>query len=79
MQPSQRLSRLLLLISLISPLACTADGNLTSFANLFIGTASGRNGGSGGNAFPGAAVPHGMAKVRLEFRPDSTAQRTIRT
>lgn len=32
--------------------------------NLFIGTASGANGGSGGNAFPGAAVPHGMAKVR---------------
>lgn len=27
--------------------------NLTSFVNLFIGTASGANGGSGGNAFPG--------------------------
>lgn len=67
MQASQRLARLLLLISLILPLVCAADGNLTSLANLFIGTASGRNGGSGGNAFPGAAVPHGMAKVRLNF------------
>ncbi|KAG9221214.1 hypothetical protein CCMSSC00406_0007388 [Pleurotus cornucopiae] len=66
MQPSQRLSRLLLLISLIAPLPCAADGNLTSLANLFIGTASGRNGGSGGNAFPGAAVPHGMAKVGID-------------
>jgi hypothetical protein len=27
--------------------------NLTSLVNLFIGTASGANGGSGGNAFPG--------------------------
>ena len=40
-----------------------AATNLTSFVNLFIGTASGANGGSGGNAFPGAAVPHAMAKV----------------
>lgn len=38
--------------------------SLTSLVNLFIGTASGANGGSGGNAFPGAAVPHAMAKVR---------------
>lgn len=37
--------------------------NLTSLVNLFIGTASGANGGSGGNAFPGAAVPHAMVKV----------------
>jgi putative alpha-1,2-mannosidase len=37
--------------------------NLTSLVNLFIGTASGANGGSGGNAFPGSAVPHAMAKV----------------
>ena len=39
--------------------------NLTSLVNLFIGTASGANGGSGGNAFPGAAIPHAMVKVRL--------------
>lgn len=39
--------------------------NLTSLVNLFIGTASGANGGSGGNAFPGAAIPHAMAKVHL--------------
>lgn len=38
--------------------------NLTSSVNLFIGTASGANGGSGGNAFPGAAIPHAMVKVR---------------
>lgn len=38
--------------------------NYTSFVNLFIGTASGANGGSGGNAFPGAAIPHAMVKVR---------------
>lgn len=31
----------------------STDLNLTSFVNLFIGTASGANGGSGGNAFPG--------------------------
>jgi len=36
---------------------------LTSLVNLFIGTETGANGGSGGNAFPGAAVPHAMAKV----------------
>ena len=40
-----------------------AQTSLTSFVNLFIGTASGANGGSGGNAFPGAAVPHAMVKV----------------
>ena len=38
--------------------------NFTSLVNLFIGTASGANGGSGGNGFPGAAVPHAMAKVK---------------
>ncbi|EIN04614.1 hypothetical protein PUNSTDRAFT_116292 [Punctularia strigosozonata HHB-11173 SS5] len=40
--------------------------NLTSLVNLFIGTASGANGGSGGNAFPGAAIPHAMAKVGID-------------
>jgi len=30
-----------------------AASNLTSLVNLFIGTASGAGGGSGGNAFPG--------------------------
>ncbi|KAL0581450.1 hypothetical protein V5O48_000604 [Marasmius crinis-equi] len=49
-----------------------AAGNLTSLVNLFIGTASGANGGSGGNAFPGAAIPHGMAKVGIDV---STAPR----
>ncbi|KAJ8082572.1 hypothetical protein PM082_008427 [Marasmius tenuissimus] len=49
-----------------------ASTNLTSFVNLFIGTASGANGGSGGNAFPGAAIPHGMAKVGIDV---STAPR----
>jgi hypothetical protein len=38
---------------------------LTDLVNLFIGTASGANGGSGGNVFPGAAVPHAMVKVRI--------------
>jgi hypothetical protein len=57
---------------------------LTSLVNLFIGTASGANGGSGGNVFPGsylsrivaffltcdagAAIPHAMAKVCFRFR-----------
>ena len=41
-----------------------AQASFTSLVNLFIGTASGANGGSGGNAFPGAAVPHAMVKVR---------------
>lgn len=40
-----------------------ASPDFTSLVNLFIGTASGANGGSGGNAFPGAAIPHAMAKV----------------
>lgn len=40
--------------------------SLTSLVNLFIGTETGANGGSGGNAFPGAAVPHAMVKVRFE-------------
>lgn len=35
----------------------------TDYVNMFIGTASGANGGSGGNNFPGAAIPHGMVKV----------------
>lgn len=38
----------------------------TTFVDLFIGTASGANGASGGNAFPGSAVPHAMVKVRHE-------------
>ncbi|THU85126.1 hypothetical protein K435DRAFT_764443 [Dendrothele bispora CBS 962.96] len=46
--------------------------NFTSLVNLFIGTASGANGGSGGNAFPGAAIPHAMAKVGIDV---STAPR----
>lgn len=41
-------------------------GPLTDLVNLFIGTASGANGGSGGNAFPGAAVPHAMVKVGID-------------
>ncbi|KAF5354327.1 hypothetical protein D9756_007228 [Leucocoprinus leucothites] len=49
-----------------------AATNLTSFVNLFIGTASGANGGSGGNVFPGAAIPHAMAKVGIDV---STAPR----
>ena len=49
---------------------------LTSLVNLFIGTASGANGGSGGNAFPGAAIPHAMVKVHITFSrpvPDTNA------
>lgn len=49
-----------------------ARTDLTSLVNLFIGTASGANGGSGGNCFPGAAVPHAMAKVGIDV---STAPR----
>ncbi|KAF4610046.1 hypothetical protein D9613_010665 [Agrocybe pediades] len=48
-------------------LSCNAAGaNLTSLVNLFIGTASGAGGSSGGNSFPGAAVPHAMAKVGID-------------
>ncbi|THH32410.1 hypothetical protein EUX98_g1756 [Antrodiella citrinella] len=43
-----------------------ATTNFTSLVNLFIGTASGANGGSGGNAFPGAAIPHAMVKVGID-------------
>ncbi|KIJ39487.1 glycoside hydrolase family 92 protein [Sphaerobolus stellatus SS14] len=47
---------------------CAAGQNqlLTPFVNLFIGTETGANGGSGGNAFPGAAIPHAMAKVGID-------------
>ena len=38
----------------------------TDLVNMFIGTASGANGGSGGNNFPGAAIPHGMVKVGMD-------------
>lgn len=41
----------------------TNGTQLTSLVNLFIGTETGANGGSGGNAFPGAAIPHAMVKV----------------
>ena len=43
----------------------TSAASLTSLVNLFIGTASGANGGSGGNAFPGSAIPHAMVKVGI--------------
>ncbi|EPQ51223.1 hypothetical protein GLOTRDRAFT_49038 [Gloeophyllum trabeum ATCC 11539] len=46
--------------------AVSPQSSLTSLVNLFIGTASGANGGSGGNAFPGAAVPHAIAKVGID-------------
>ncbi|KAG6856684.1 hypothetical protein H0H87_001899 [Tephrocybe sp. NHM501043] len=49
-----------------------AESKLTSLVNLFIGTASGSGGASGGNAFPGAAVPHAMVKVGIDV---STAPR----
>lgn len=48
---------------LLALTAISSAQNLTDYVNLFIGTASGANGGSGGNMFPGAAVPHAMAKV----------------
>ena len=35
-----------------------AATNLTSLVNLFIGTSSGANGGSGGNGFPGEIQMH---------------------
>ncbi|KAF8193001.1 glycosyl hydrolase family 92-domain-containing protein [Pholiota molesta] len=60
---------LLATIILYSGQGVNAATNLTSLVNLFIGTASGANGGSGGNAFPGAAVPHAMAKVDTRFTP----------
>ncbi|KAJ7182732.1 glycosyl hydrolase family 92-domain-containing protein [Mycena crocata] len=63
-------SRFLLLFAALSAHANGAE--LTSLVNLFIGTASGANGGSGGNAFPGAAIPHAMAKVGIDV---STAPR----
>ncbi|TCD68504.1 hypothetical protein EIP91_010560 [Steccherinum ochraceum] len=47
-------------------LKAQAATNFTSLVNLFIGTASGANGGSGGNGFPGAAIPHAMVKVGID-------------
>ncbi|KAJ3745146.1 glycosyl hydrolase family 92-domain-containing protein [Lentinula detonsa] len=61
-----------LLLFLLSSTNVNANTNLTSLVNLFIGTASGANGGSGGNAFPGSAIPHAMAKVGIDV---STAPR----
>ncbi|KAF9070156.1 glycosyl hydrolase family 92-domain-containing protein [Rhodocollybia butyracea] len=51
---------------LLARVHSTYSANLTSLVNLFIGTASGANGGSGGNAFPGSAIPHAMAKVGID-------------
>ncbi|KAH8109465.1 glycosyl hydrolase family 92-domain-containing protein [Phellopilus nigrolimitatus] len=51
------------LLVLLLLLNVASGASLTSFVNLFIGTSSGANGGSGGNAFPGAAVPHAMVKT----------------
>jgi p-aminobenzoyl-glutamate transporter AbgT len=47
---------LLATIILYSGQGVNAATNLTSLVNLFIGTASGANGGSGGNAFPGTSL-----------------------
>ncbi|KAI5119228.1 hypothetical protein M0805_002154 [Coniferiporia weirii] len=62
------LRKVFVLLLLESALAASAASptNLTSLVNLFIGTSSGANGGSGGNAFPGAAVPHAMVKVGID-------------
>ncbi|KAF9028902.1 hypothetical protein BDZ89DRAFT_1065801 [Hymenopellis radicata] len=48
------------------PTSFAASEDLTSLVNLFIGTATAANGGSGGNVFPGSAVPHAMAKVGID-------------
>ncbi|KAJ6551370.1 glycosyl hydrolase family 92-domain-containing protein [Mycena capillaripes] len=61
MAPS--LSRILFVATLS---ACANAVELTSLVNLFIGTFS------SGNAFPGAAIPHAMAKVGIDV---STAPR----
>jgi len=53
-------------IWLVTSQNVAAAANFISQVNLFIGTASGANGGSGGNAFPGAAVPHAMVKVGID-------------
>ncbi|KAJ7176679.1 glycosyl hydrolase family 92-domain-containing protein [Mycena filopes] len=58
------LSRVLLGVAALSTSANAVD--LTPLVNLFIGT------GSSGNAFPGAAIPHAMAKVGIDV---STAPR----
>ena len=55
----------------VAHLAKAASPDFVSLVNLFIGTASGANGGSGGNAFPGAAIPHAMAKVALSTHSTS--------
>lgn len=48
-----RPNRWILALALASGFGGASAANLTSLVNLFIGTASGANGGSGGNAFPG--------------------------
>ncbi|THH03301.1 hypothetical protein EW145_g6364 [Phellinidium pouzarii] len=60
---------LLLLLNIQVPIASAAAAPLTSLVNLFIGTASGANGGSGGNGFPGAAVPHAMVGIDVDETP----------
>ncbi|KAF8652899.1 hypothetical protein AX16_004087 [Volvariella volvacea WC 439] len=56
----------ILALECLSLVHLAAAANFTDYVNLFIGTASGANGGSGGNAFPGAAVPHAMVKVGID-------------
>ncbi|KAI0339451.1 hypothetical protein BDW22DRAFT_1336332 [Trametopsis cervina] len=57
---------LIVVVAISATIVAGAQAPLTSLVNLFIGTASGANGGSGGNAFPGAAIPHAMVKVGID-------------
>lgn len=55
------------LCALIVATEAQSQTNLTSLVNLFIGTASGANGGSGGNVFPGTScsnVPNQKSSLR---------------
>lgn len=56
----------MILLRLLPLVSAVTAANFTSLVDLFIGTAPGRNGASGGNAFPGSAIPHAMAKVGID-------------
>ena len=48
------------LVSAASNSTATADFDVLNYVNLFIGTTK------GGHVFPGATLPHGMAKVGMD-------------
>lgn len=72
-----RLPKLLLIAIALgarSPIAAAqSTSDVASFVNLFIGTTA------GGHVFPGATLPHGMAKAGMDTDSSEPVRDYIRT